>query len=79
MKKPPSMWHGDVMTGTRLPDGNNLYQCTIEDDYSRGNSGGIAIHKDGRIVVYALIDAILRWKSLPTCFHYDPGGEAKCG
>ena len=79
MKKPHSMWHGDVMTGTRLPDGTLLYQCTIEDDYSRGYAGNIAKHKDGRIVIYALIDAILRWKSIPTCFHYDNGGEAKCG
>lgn len=79
MEKPHSMWHGDVMTGKRLPDGTFLYQCTIEDDYSRGNSGCLSTQKDGRIVVYALIDAILRWKSIPTCFHYDNGGEAKCG
>jgi len=79
MKKPHSMWHGDVMTGMRLPDGTFLYQCTIEDDYSRGYAGDIQPRKDARIVVRALIDAIIRWKSIPTCFHYDNGGEAKCG
>lgn len=73
------MWHGDVMTGRRLPNGNYIYQCTLEDDYSRGYAGVLSEHKDARIVVYALIDAILRWKSIPTCFHYDNGGEAKCG
>ena len=73
------MWHGDVMTGMRLPDGTLVYQCTIEDDYSRGYAGYIATRKDARIVIYALINAILRWKSIPTCFHYDNGGEAKCG
>ncbi|MBS3159070.1 transposase family protein [Candidatus Woesearchaeota archaeon] len=78
MKRPHSMWHGDVMTGTRLPNGTLFYQCTIEDDYSRGYSGHIATCKDARIVLHALIDAILRWKSIPTCFHYDNGGEAKC-
>lgn len=77
MKRPHSMWHGDVMTAMKLPDGF-LYQCTIEDDYSRGYAGYISKHKDARIVVQALIDAILRWKSIPTCFHYDNGGEAKC-
>lgn len=79
MKRPHSMWHGDVMTGKRLPDGTFLYQCTIEDDYSRAYAGDIESSKDARIVIYALIDAILRWKSIPTCFHYDNGGEAKCG
>ncbi len=79
MKKPHSMWHGDVMTGTRLSDGTLIYQCTVEDDYSRGYAGDIQSRKDARIVVKALIDAIIRWKSIPTCFHYDNGGEAKCG
>jgi transposase InsO family protein len=78
MKKPHSMWHGDVMIAIRLPDGTFIYQCTIEDDYSRGYSGVLSKHKDARIVLYALIDAILRWESVPTCFHYDNGGEAKC-
>mgnify|MGYP001618393036 CR=1 FL=1 len=78
MKRPHSMWQGDVMTGTRLADGTLLYQCTIEDDYSRSYAGDIQPRKDARIVVRALIDAILRWKSIPTCFHYDNGGEAKC-
>jgi len=73
------MWHGDVMTGKRFPDGTFAYQCTIEDDYSRGYAGCLSNHKDARIVIYALIDAILRWKSIPTCFHYDNGSEAKCG
>lgn len=72
------MWHGDVMTGKRLPDGTLIYQCTIEDDYSRGYAGCLSENKDARIVIYALIDAILRWKSIPTCFHYDNGSEAKC-
>lgn len=72
------MWHGDVMTGKRLPDGSFIYQCTIEDDYSRGYAGDLGKYKDARIVIYALIDAILQWKSIPTCFHYDNGGEAKC-
>lgn len=73
------MWHGDVMTGKRLSDGTLAYQCTIEDDYSRAYAGGVETYKDARIVIYALIDAILRWKSIPTCFHYDNGSEAKCG
>lgn len=73
------MWHGDVMTGKRLPDGTFVYQCTIEDDYSRAYAGKLKNYKDARIVIYALIDAILRWKSIPTCFHYDNGSEAKCG
>ena len=73
------MWHGDVMTGNRLPDGAFIYQCSIEDDYSRGYAGSLSEYKDGRIVVHALIDGILRWKAIPTCFHYDNGGEAKCG
>lgn len=73
------MWHGDVMICIRLPDGTFIYQCTIEDDYSRGYAGCLSTYKDARIVVYALIDAILRWKSIPTCFHYDNGSEAKCG
>lgn len=73
------MWHGDVMTGKRLPTGTLIYQCTIEDDYSRAYAGHLAEYKDARIVIYALIDAILRWKSIPTCFHYDNGSEAKCG
>ena len=73
------MWHGDVMTGKRLLDGASIYQCTTEDDYSRGYGGYLSEHKDARIVVYALIDAVLRWKSIPTCFHYDNGSEAKCG
>lgn len=73
------MWHGDVMTGRRLPDGTFIYQCTIEDDYSRGYGGYLSEYKDARIVIYALIDSILRWKSIPTCFHYDNGSEAKCG
>lgn len=79
MPRPHSMWHSDVMTGKRLPDGTYVYQCTVEDDYSRGYSGCLSKYKDARIVVYALIDAILRWKSIPTCFHYDNGSEAKCG
>ncbi len=79
MKNPHSMWHGDVMTGKRLPDGTFVYQCTIEDDYSRAYAGKLDEYKDARIVIYALIDAILRWKSIPTCFHYDNGSEAKCG
>lgn len=73
------MWHGDVMTGKRLSTGTLIYQCTIEDDYSRAYAGHLAEHKDARIVIYALIDAILRWKGIPTCFHYDNGSEAKCG
>lgn len=73
------MWHGDVMIGKRLPDGSFIYQCTVEDDYSRGYGGCLSEHKDARIVVNALIDGILRWKSIPTCFHYDNGSEAKCG
>ena len=73
------MWHGDVMTGKRSPDGNYIYQCTIEDDYSRAYAGHLSKNKDARIVIYALIDAVLRWKSIPTCFHYDNGSEAKCG
>jgi hypothetical protein len=77
MKKPHSMWHGDVMTGRRLPNGTLIYQCTIEDDYSRGYGGYLATRKDARIVVY-LINTILQWKSIPSCFHYDNGGEAKC-
>lgn len=72
------MWHGDVMLGRRSPDGALIYQCTVEDDYSRGYAGILSEHKDARIVIYALIDAILRWKSIPTCFHYDNGSEAKC-
>jgi hypothetical protein len=71
MKRPHLMCHGDVMTGRRLPDGTFIYQCTIEDDYSRGYGGYLSEHKDARIVIYALIDSILRWKSIPTCFHYD--------
>lgn len=73
------MWHGDVMKGIRLPNGAFIYQCTIEDDYSRGYAGYLSTYKDARIVINALIDAILRWKSIPTCFHYDNGSEAKCG
>lgn len=73
------MWHGDVMIGRRLPDGSFVYQCTVEDDYSRGYAGHLACYKDARIVINALIDAILQWKSIPTCFHYDNGSEAKCG
>ena len=73
------MWHGDVMTARRMPNGTYIYQCTIEDDYSRGYAGFLSEYKDARVVVYALIDAILRWKSIPTCFHYDNGSEAKCG
>lgn len=79
MKRPHSMWHGDVLTGKRLSDGTFVYQCSIEDDYSRAYAGCLSKHKDGRIVVLALIDAILKWKSIPTVFHYDNGGEAKCG
>lgn len=78
MKKPHSMWHGDVMTAKSLNDGTIIYQCSIEDDYSRGYAGCLSEHKDARIVVNALINAMLTWKSIPTCFHYDNGGEAKC-
>lgn len=73
------MWHGDVMTGKRFLDGRFVYQCTIEDDYSRGYGGYLAESKDARIVIYALINGMLRWQSIPTCFHYDNGSEAKCG
>ena len=79
MKRPHSMWHGDVMAGKRLSDGTIVYQCSIEDDYSRAYAGCLSKHKDARVVIHALIDGILHWKAIPTCFHYDNGGEAKCG
>lgn len=78
MKKPHSMWHGDVME-KKLADGKTIYQCTIEDDYSRGYAGVIAEYKDARIVIHALINAIIRWKCIPACFHYDNGSEVKSG
>ena len=79
MKRPHSMWHGDVMAGKKLSDDTTIYQCTIEDDYTRAYAGCLSRYKDARIVIHALIDGILRWKAIPTCFHYDNGGEAKCG
>ena len=35
MSKPHSMWHGDIMIGKRLANGDYAFQLSWQDDYSR--------------------------------------------
>lgn len=79
ISKPFGMFHGDMMIGKRLPDGTFLYQLSWQDDYSRGYVACIiGTSKNSVLVVRGLIEAILKYKVIPTLAHYDNGSEGKC-
>ena len=79
MPRPHSMWHGDIMIGKRLPNGDFAYQLSWQDDYSRAYvSSVISIEKNSVTVIRGLIEAILAYGVIPTLAHYDNGSEGKC-
>ena len=79
MPRPHSMWHGDVMTAKRLTTGELLYQLSWEDDYSRAYVASvIGTSKNSVLVINGLIEAIIKYKVIPTLVHYDNGSEGKC-
>ena len=56
MPRPHSMWHGDIMIGKRLPNGDFVYQLSWQDDYSRAYvSSVISTGKNSVIVINGLI------------------------
>jgi len=79
MPRPHSMWHGDIMIGKRLPNGDFVYQLSWQDDYSRAYvSSVINAEKNSVTVIRGLIEAILVYGVIPTLAHYDNGSEGKC-
>lgn len=79
MPRPHSMWHGDVMTAKRLATGEFLYQLSWEDDYSRAYVASVVgTSKNSVLVISGLIEAITKYKVIPTLVHYDNGSEGKC-
>lgn len=79
MPRAHSMWHGDIMIGKSLANGNYVFQLSWQDDYSRAYvSSIISIIKNSVIVIRGLINAILKYGVIPTLVHYDNGSEGKC-
>ena len=79
MSRPHSMWHGDIMIGKRLANGDYAFQLSWQDDYSRAYvSSIISTAKNSVVVIKGLIEAILEHGVIPTLAHYDNGSEGKC-
>lgn len=72
--RPHVMYHADTMEVT-LGNGSNIYQISVEDDYSRGYMALCVFPKKHPYFVVLTLLRAFRIYSKPELFHHDNGGE----